>query len=156
MFVFWLLMLNKWLVYTQMHWSLKCLFKRILISSSCLSLKKTIIHLTIFVLYMVSFVIPFHECVNSRIKNCKPLVFKPMKCPIRRAQVSDTRRCRTLTRNRQLSLHWIVSFSQIIIYVNVSVFVSCPVCVSVSVLHRFKQMADLVCLFRGIMHKYFY
>lgn len=56
--------------------SLQWLLQRIQISSSCLSLKETIYHLTIYVLYMVSFTISVHECFDARIKICKPLVFK--------------------------------------------------------------------------------
>jgi hypothetical protein len=40
--------------------------------------------------------------------------------------VPDTRRCPSSTRHRHLWLHWIMSFYQIIIVMDVSVSMSCP------------------------------
>jgi hypothetical protein len=60
--------------------------------------------------------------------------------------VSDTCPYQCLTPTRHLWLYWIMSFFQIIIGVAVSVFVSCLMSVSVSVLHRL-LLVDSVKLF---------
>jgi hypothetical protein len=92
-----------------------------------------ILHSTMMLtkLWVLHFLYCFDVCSNKENYICSPHKYcinhNTNSPQIRRVPVWDTSQCRATALHRHLWLHWIMSFSQTIVGVDVSVFVSYPV-----------------------------